>query len=80
MIASIGTGQFIGACIDSGFWMCAGGYIVWLWPRRVRRDIESGKITAEEGAAKLKKFNPRLGYLVILWGLVRMGESISRYV
>jgi hypothetical protein len=80
MLATIDTGQFIGGCVENLLWVGVGAYVVWFWPRRVRRDIDSGKTTEGEGLAKLKKFNPRLGYLIIILGLARLAEDISRYV
>jgi len=80
MFATIGTGQFIGGCVEDLIWVGAGIYVVWFWPRQVRRDIESGKTTEEQGLAKLKKFHPRLGYLIIIFGLARIAEEISMYV
>ena len=80
MFATIGTGQFIGGCVEDLIWVGIGTYVVWFWPRRVRRDIESGKTPVEQGLAKVNKFNPRLGYLIIIFGLARIAEEISRYV
>jgi hypothetical protein len=80
MFATIGTGQFIGGCVEALMWVGAGIYIVWFWPIHVRRDIASGKVTEEQGLAKLKTFNPRLGYLVIVWGLVRVAEEFTKYL
>ena len=79
MLATISTGQFIGGCVENLIWVGVGAYVVWFWPRGVRRAIELGKTTEEQGAAKLKKFNPRLGYLIIIFGLVRIAEEVSRY-
>jgi hypothetical protein len=80
MFATIGTGQFIGGCVENALWIGVGVYVVWFWPRSVRRDITSGKTTEAQGLAKLKKFNPRLGYLIILWGLLRGVEELSNYL
>lgn len=80
MLATIGTGQFIGGCVENLIWVGAGVYVVWFWPRRVRRDIQSGKTPEEQGLAKLKKFNPRLGYLIIVFGLVGIFVEISKYL
>lgn len=66
MIASILRGQLIGSCIEYALWFAGGAYLAWFWPRRVRRDIQSGKISEEQGRAKLKKFSPLLGYLVMI--------------
>jgi hypothetical protein len=80
MLATIGTGQFIGGCAENLIWVGAGVYVVWFWPRRVHRDIQSGKTLEVDGLAKLKKFNPRLGYLIIIFGLARIAGEITRYL
>jgi len=79
MLATINTGQFIGECVENIIWIGAGVYVVWFWPRRVRRDIQAGAISDEQGRAKLKKFNPRFGYLIILLGLLRVADGLSKY-
>ncbi len=70
MARNIPTGQQVGACIEYALWFSAGAYLAWFWPRRVRRQIESGKLTKEQGRQKLKKFSPLLGYLVMLAAIV----------
>jgi len=80
MLAQIGTGQFIGGCVEGLIWVGVGVWVVWFWPHRVRRDVKSGKFTEEEGQAKLKKLNPRFGYLIVIFGLVRIAEGISKYL
>ena len=80
MLASISTGQFIGGCVEDLILVGVGVWVVWFWPRRVHRDIESGKTPEADGLAKLKKFNPRFGYLIIIFGLVRIADEISRYL
>ena len=78
MFATIGIGQLIGGCVEDLLWIGVGTCVVWFWPARVRRDIESGKTTEEQGIAKLKNFNPRLGYLIILFGLARLANDLLR--
>ncbi len=80
MLSTIGTGQLIGGCIEDALWTGVGVYIVWIWPRHVRRDIATGKISEAQGLAKLKKFNPRFGFLVIIYGLVRMASDLFAYL
>jgi hypothetical protein len=48
----------------------AGAYLAWFWPRRVRHQIQSGKLTDEQGRQKLAKFSPLLGYLVMIAAIV----------
>jgi len=72
MLSVIPTGQLIGSAIDNCIWILAGAYFVFLWPKHIRRDVSSGKLTEEAAQAKLKKFNPKLGYLLIILGLLRI--------
>ena len=66
MSRGIPTAQLIGGCIEYGLWFAGGAYLAWFWPRRVQRDVQSGKLSEEQARAKFKKFSPRLGYLVML--------------
>jgi hypothetical protein len=70
MSRNIPTGQQIGSCVEYALWFGVGAYLAWFWPRRVRRQIESGKLTEEQGRQKLKKFSPLLGYLVMVAAIV----------
>jgi hypothetical protein len=62
--------QVIGGCVEYALWFGAGAYLAWFWPRRVHRDVQSGKISEERGRQKLKKFSPLLGYLVMIAAIV----------
>jgi len=66
----------IGSCVEYALWFGAGAYLAWFWPRRVRRQIHSGKLTEEQGRQKLKKFSPLLGYLVMIAAIV---FALSRF-
>ena len=66
MSRHIPTGQLIGACIEYALWFGVGAYIAWIRPRRLRQQVEAGKISAEQREASLKKFSPFLGYLVMV--------------
>jgi hypothetical protein len=70
MSRHIPTGQQIGECVEYALFFGVGAYLAWFWPRRVRRQIESGKLTEEQGHQKLKKFSPLLGYLVMMAAIV----------
>jgi hypothetical protein len=74
------TGQFIGGCVEDVVWIGVGAYVAWFWPRRVRRDVRLQKISEQRALAKLKKFNPRLGYLIIIYGFVRLAMEVSEYL
>ena len=59
-------GQLIGSTIEHGLWFLGGAYLAWIRPSRIRRDVQSGKFSTEEGQQKLKKLSPLLGYLVMV--------------
>lgn len=69
-------GQLIGSCIENCIWVLVGFYIVFAWPRRVRRQVASGKLTEEAAQTRLKKFRPQFGYLLVVLGLVRLVSDI----
>ena len=69
MFSTIPTGQFIGSTIEHFVFFVAGAYLVFLWPRRIERQVASAKITRDEGDAKLKKVRPWFGYFLIAWSL-----------
>ena len=66
MSRPIPPGQWIGACVEYALWFAAGAYLVWIRPRRLRQQVESGKISEEQRQAALKKLSPFLGYLVMI--------------
>jgi len=63
IILSIPRGQFIGSSIENVLFILGGAYALWIWPRLVRRDVESGKISEAAAEAKLKRFSPKWGYV-----------------
>lgn len=66
MSRNIPTAQLIGGCIEYAFWFGVGAYLAWFRPRRLRQRVESGKMSAEQRDASLKKLSPVLGYLVMV--------------
>ena len=39
MLSTIPTGQFIGSTIEHFVFFVAGAYLVFLWPRRIERQV-----------------------------------------
>jgi len=68
--------QLIGSVIENCIWVLAGFYIVFGWPRRVRQQVASGKLTEEAAQARLTKFRPQFGYLLVALGVVRIVSDI----
>ncbi len=79
MLSAIPTGQFVGSTIEHVFLLVAGAYLVFLWPRRVERQVASAKITREEGDAKLKAWRPWFGYFFIAWSVFGFAFDCSLY-
>jgi hypothetical protein len=76
LFAIVPTGQFVGSCVEYLIWIGAGVYLVWFWPKRVRRDILAGKISEDEGRAKLTKFKPWVRFMFIVYGVLRLVDAI----
>jgi hypothetical protein len=70
MLANIPIGQQIGGCIWNLFLIALGAYIVWRWPNKLQSQVQAGKLSEAKAKEQLKKFSPRLGYLVIIVGIV----------
>jgi hypothetical protein len=79
MLSVIPAGQFIGSTIEHIIIFLASAYIAFLWPRRVKRQVATEKITREEGDAKLKKLRPWVGYFLIAWSLTAFIADWSLY-
>jgi hypothetical protein len=48
MLSFIPTGQFVGSTIEHFLFFVGGVYTIFLWPRRVERQVASAKITRDE--------------------------------
>lgn len=70
ILGNIPIGQQVGDCIWNLFLIVAGAYIVWRWPNKLQSQVQSGKLSEAQAKEKLKTFSPRLGYLVIIWGII----------
>jgi len=60
--------RFIGALLDSIFFILFGVYMICFWPRQILRKIQSGRLSEELGRKTLKNFRPVWGYIVIVFG------------
>ena len=70
ILANIPIGQQIGGSIWNLFLIALGVNLVWLWPNKLQSQVQAGKLSEAQAKEKLKKFSPRLGYLVIIVGIV----------
>ena len=63
-VSTIPPGQFVGGLIETTLIFAGGLYLLLLWPRIIRRRVEAGRLSLAEAAEKLRKPNPKLGYLL----------------
>jgi hypothetical protein len=66
MSRNIPIGQAMGACVEYAAYFAFGAYVAWFRPRRLREQVQAGKISEEQRAAALKKFSPFFGYMVMI--------------
>jgi nicotinamide riboside transporter PnuC len=62
-------GILYGELIELLFFALAGVWLLYAWPRAVRRQIERKEISEEDGKARLRKLPPKHGYLLMIMGL-----------
>ena len=79
MITTIPTGQFVGSTIEHVFFLFGGIYLLLLWPKQVRAQAASGKISQEAAEAKLKKVRPWFGWFLIAWSVYGFAMDCSLY-
>jgi hypothetical protein len=65
MPRTINIAQFYGGLIGAAFWMFGATWYLYIWPRSLRRRIDSGRIDALDGLGKLRKA-PLFGYMLLL--------------
>jgi len=64
-LSTISLAQFLGGLIETTLIFAGGLYLLFLWPRIIRRRVEAGKLSLVEAAEKLRKPSPKLGYLLL---------------
>jgi hypothetical protein len=62
------THDFVARCLDGAIPLAVGIFGLLYYPRRIRRDIESGKLTLLQGAKNLKKVKI-IACFAILFGI-----------
>jgi hypothetical protein len=65
MQAAIPYGQFVGGLVGAAFFVIAGAWCLYVWPRSIRRRIDRGDVDAFDGLEKLRKA-PLFGYMFLL--------------
>jgi hypothetical protein len=50
---------------------------VWIWPHKVRREAEAGKITEEQAQAKIKK--SKWGYLFFVAAILQIVSKMTGF-
>ena len=61
-----------GQLITSLILIVIGVWLLWFWPRSIRRKIDSGDISEEAGENALRKIQPGQGYIIIIIAIVLM--------
>jgi hypothetical protein len=79
MICTIPTGQFVGSTIEHLLFLLGGVCLLPLWPKQVKRQVASGKISQEAADAKLKKVRPWIGWFLIAWSVYGFVYDCSLY-
>jgi hypothetical protein len=69
---TINVGQFYGELVDALFWLIAGAWVLYGWPRSIRRKIDRNELTTREGQARLRRFPPQVGYVFILIAIAQI--------
>jgi hypothetical protein len=64
------TPIFIGKCLDVAVPFAAGLIGLFYYPRRIARDVESGKVSAADGKKRLNMIKPAC-YFGILFGIYK---------
>jgi hypothetical protein len=68
--------QFYGGLVGAAFWISGAIWYLYLWPRSLRRRIDSGEIDAFDGFAKLRKA-PLFGYMLLLIALADLIGTLN---
>ena len=74
------SARFVGALLDSIFFMLFGAYMVFLWPRQILRKIQSGRLSEELGRKTLKNFHPAWGYIMIVFGVGHLIYALIHFL
>jgi hypothetical protein len=72
IILSIPRGQLIGSSIENALLILGGIYALWVWRQLLRRKVEFGKISKAEAQTKLKRFNPKWGYVFFAIAIIHV--------
>jgi len=64
-LSAIPLSQLVGGMIETALIFAGGLYLLLVWPRIIRRRVESGKLSEVEAQEKLRKPGPKLGYLLL---------------
>jgi len=68
-----------GDLISAAFWIIGGLLLRYAWPRSVHKKIACGKLSEEEGRARLRKLHPKAGYVSILLGACLTCTSLFEF-
>jgi hypothetical protein len=66
MLLAIPPGQSFGDLISATVLVLLGVWVLCVWPRSIRRLIARGKLSEEDGEARLRMCPPKSGYVSFL--------------
>jgi hypothetical protein len=78
MLLVIPAGQFYGALIEDILWILLGIWLLYGWPRRIRRKVARGQLSREAAENKLRTFSPKWGYLALFVGIAETCVSLNQ--
>ena len=77
MLLAIPAGQFYGGLIEDILWILLGIWLLYGWPRRIRRKVARGELSQEAGENKLRKFS-QWGYVAVFVGIAETYVSLNQ--
>jgi hypothetical protein len=66
MLLAIPPGQSFGDLISATVLALLGIWLLYVWPRSIRRQIARGNLSEEDGEARLRMCPPKSGYVSFL--------------
>ena len=73
MLLAIAPGQSFGDLISATILVFLGIWLLYVWPRSIRRQIERGSLSEENGQARLRMCPPKSGYVSFLAAIALTG-------
>jgi hypothetical protein len=72
MLLAIPPGRSFGDLISATVFVVLGIWLLYVWPRSIRRQIARGNLSEEDGQARLRMCPPKSGYVSFLAAIALM--------